>query len=253
MQKRFMYRTLLLLVLIVTVSSPVRAENEAAWSAAHEGARLLAMAGGIQAFDLTPEQQLVEKAELALRALVVDGVMGTPVPSWVRKANALYIVPETTKSMFEEYSEGANGVLLVRNEKTGAWSQPAFYTIDQARVIEQVGKDASDIILIVRTQKGFEAFMRGIGFNLGSDATMEPGPAKAAAAEGGPTADIVGYTKKQGTFEGIALENILVTVSVAGNEAYYGTRVKPAVILSEQNVKNSRSAGLRDAAAALMK
>ncbi len=211
------------------------------------------MAGGIQALDFAPELQLVEKAEVALKTYAADGVLGTPVPLWVREAKALYIVPETTKSTFEEYGEGANGVLLVRNEKTGVWSQPAFYTIDQARVIEQVGKDASDIILIVRTQKGFEAFMRGIGFNLGSDATMEAGPAKATATEGVPTADIVGYAKKQGTFEGIALENILVTVSVSGNETYYGKRLNPAVILSEQNVKNSRSAGLRDAATALTK
>jgi SH3 domain-containing YSC84-like protein 1 len=256
MQKRFMSGTFLLLALIVTAPSPIRAENEAAWSAAHEGVLLLAMAGGMQWADFSPEQQLVEKAELALKTCAADGVLGMPVPLWVREAKALFVVPEAKESSFEEYSEGTNGVLLVRDEKTDAWSQPAFYTIDQARVIEQVGKETSDIILIVRTQKGLEAFVQGIGFKLGSDATMAAGPIAAAAAEEAPSADIVGYAKKQGTFVGIALENTLVAVSVAGNETYYGKRLKPAVIVSElsdQKSKHPRSIGLRDAAAALMK
>lgn len=251
-----MLGTLLLVSAMIIPPSPVRAENETAWSAAHEGARLLAMAGGIQALDFAPELQLVEKAEGVLKHCAADGVFGRPVPLWVREAKALFIVPETMKSSFEEYSEGANGILLVWNEKTEAWSQPAFYAIDQTRVTEQVGKDASAIIFIVRTQKGLEAFMRAIGFNIGSDATMEAGLKGSGNVVAGPTADLVGYTKKQGKLVGVTLENILVTVSVSGNEAYYGERVKPSVIvseLSEQKSNHPRVVGLRDAAAALMK
>jgi lipid-binding SYLF domain-containing protein len=160
------------------------------------------------------------------------------------------------KSSFEDYSEGANGLLLVRNEKTGAWSHPAFYAIDQTRVTEQVGKDVSAIILIVRTQRGLEAFMRAIGFNIGSDPTMEAGPKGSESVGGRPAADLVGYAKKQGKFVGIAVENVLVTVSMSGNETYYGERVKPEVIvsgLSKLKLQYPRSEGLRDAAAVLMK
>jgi len=256
MQQRFTLGTLLLVSAMIIAPSPVRAEHETAWSVAHEGAPLFAMGGGIQALDFAPELQLIEKAEGVLKHYASEGTFGRPVPSWVREAKALFIVPETMKSSFEEYSEGANGILLVRNEKTGVWSQPAFYAIDQTRVTEQVGKDASALILIVRTQKGLEAFMRAIGFNIGSDATMEAGLKGSGSVAEGSTADLVGYARKQGKFVGIALDNVLVTVSVSGNEAYYGVRVKPDVIasgLSELKLQYPRSKGLRETAAALMK
>ena len=256
MQQRFTLGTLLLVSAMIIAPSPARAGNEAAWSKVHEGSLFLASAGGIQALDFAPELQLVEKAEGVLKHYASEGAFGRPVPSWVREAKALFIVPETMKSSFEEYSEGANGILLVRNEKTEAWSQPAFYAIDQTRVTEQIGKDASAIILIVRTQKGLEAFMRAIGFNIGSDATMEAGLKGSGQVVAAPIADLVGYAKKQGKLVGITLENVLVTVSVSGNEAYYGVRVKPDVVasgLSELKLQYPRSKGLREAAAALMK
>jgi lipid-binding SYLF domain-containing protein len=256
MQQQFTLGTLFLVSAMIIAPSPVHADNEPAWSAAHEGSLLLASAGGIQALDFAPELQLVEKAEGVLKHYASEGAFGRPAPSWVREAKALFIVPETMTSSFEEYSEGANGILLVRNEKTEAWSQPAFYAIDQTRVTEQVGKDASALILIVRTQKGLEAFMRAIGFNIGSDATMEAGLKGSGTVVAAPTADLVGYAKKQGKLVGITLENVLVTVSVSGNEAYYGVRVKPDVVasgLSELKLQYPRSNGLRNAAAALTK
>ena len=98
--------------------------------------------------------------------------------------------------------------------------------------------------------------MLTIGFNIGSDATMEAGLKSSGSVVAAPIADLVGYAKKQGKLVGITLENVLVTVSVSGNEAYYGVRVKPDVIasgLSELKLQYPRSKGLREAAAALMK
>lgn len=85
---------------------------------------------------------------------------------------------------------------------------------------------------------------------------MEAGLKGSGNVVAAPIADLVGYAKKQGKLVGIVLDNVLVTVSVSGSEAYYGVRVKPDVVasgLSELKLQHPRSKGLRDAAAVLTK
>ena len=50
----------------------------------------------------------------------------------VKGVQGVLIFPILMKGAFVFGIEGGNGVLLVRNEKTGSWSEPVFYEISSA-------------------------------------------------------------------------------------------------------------------------
>jgi lipid-binding SYLF domain-containing protein len=143
-------------------------------------------------------------------------------------------------------------VLLVRDEKTNKWSDPAFYTIGSASFGLQVGGDVSELIFVVRTQKGLEEFYR-TNFKLGTDLSIAVGPMGGGLAEKGITADLVAYARKKGAFAGIAVDGSSITVSDESNALYYGKSVRPTDIVVKHSVNNPKSADLRNAAATFMR
>jgi lipid-binding SYLF domain-containing protein len=64
--------------------------------------------------------------------------------------------------------EGGNGVLFVRDEKTGAWTQPAFYELSSLSFGPQAGMEISEAILVVQILKGVDALMAST-VKLGAD------------------------------------------------------------------------------------
>jgi len=59
----------------------------------------------------------------------------------VKKVQGVLIFPRLMKGAFVFGLEGGNGVLLVRDQKTGSWSEPAFYEISSASFELQVRMD----------------------------------------------------------------------------------------------------------------
>ena len=148
---------------------------------------------------------------------------------------------------------GGRGVLLVRGEKSGEWSQPAFYSIGSASFGLQLGADVSRLVILVRTMKGLEEFYRS-GFKLGLNTGMTVGWRGAAVAVHGITADTVSYAQSKGAFGSIvSLAGAMVTVLDESNAAYYGQPVRPTEILIKGEVRNDKSLPLREAVAYLMK
>jgi lipid-binding SYLF domain-containing protein len=146
---------------------------------------------------------------------------------------------------------GGSGVLIVRDEKTKQWSEPAFYTIGSASFGMQIGGDVSELVFVVRSQKGLEEFYR-TDFKLGADASLAMGPVGGGAHVKGITADLVAYAKRKGAFAGMAVDGAVIAVSDDSNAAYYGKPVRPTDIIIKHSVSNQKSADLRSAAAKLM-
>ena len=57
----------------------------------------------------------------------------------LKDARALLIYPQIIKGGFIIGGSGGTGVLLVKDEKTGDWSQPVFYTIGAMSIGLQIG------------------------------------------------------------------------------------------------------------------
>ncbi|HSA86574.1 MAG TPA: lipid-binding SYLF domain-containing protein [Nitrospira sp.] len=201
-----------------------------------------------QASDFAEQQQVVEKAKMTLESFLTDPSVGPALRDLKSETKALFIVPQFLRGAFVFGGAGGHGVLIVRDEATKKWSEPAFYNIGSASFGLQVGGDVSEIIFVVRSQRGLEDFYRS-EFKLGLDASMALGPVGEGGSLKGITADLVGYAKKKGIFAGMALDGSIITVSDDSNAAYYGKSVRPTDIIVKGSVSNPKSADLRNAAA----
>lgn len=211
----------------------------------------LFLAPGISRAD-TEQEQLVEKAKLTIQAFGTDLSVKEDVRGWSKEAKGLFIVPQLLRGAFVFGGAGGSGVLLVRDEKTGGWSQPAFYNIGAVTFGLQAGGDTSELIFVIRTQKGVEQFYRS-DFKLGADAGISIGPVGSSGSVAGVTADIVSYGRTKGAFAGMALDGVVIAVSDDSNESFYGKSVRPVDILVKNAVSNPKSADLHAAADGLMK
>jgi lipid-binding SYLF domain-containing protein len=206
----------------------------------------------VLASDAAEQQQVVEKAQMTLDAFGADEGMKAALKELGKESKALFIIPQFMRGAFIFGGAGGSGVLIVRDEKSGKWSDPVFYNIGSASFGLQIGADVSEMVLVVRTQKGLEEFYSN-DFKLGANAGMAVGPVGAGVAAKGISADIVSYAKKKGAFAGIALDGSSVTVSNDSNKAYYGKEVRPTDIVVKKDVGNPKSLKLRESAEKLMK
>jgi SH3 domain-containing YSC84-like protein 1 len=149
------------------------------------------------------------------------------------------IFPKLRKGAFVFGIEGGNGVLLVRDEKTSSWSEPAFYEISSASFGVQVGVDSSEAILLIQTVKGIELLLTNT-IKLGTDVSAAVGP-RGGGIEGvtamSVEMDFVTYARAQGVYAGASIEGASIRTREDLNKAYYGSHVRPSDIVLLRNVK----------------
>lgn len=192
------------------------------------------------------QQDLVEKSRMTLQGFLTDANMG-----WFRDhmpdAKGIFIVPQLLKAAFFVGGEGGSGVLLVKDDKTGNWSDPAFYTMGAGSFGFQFGAQASEVVLLVMSQRGIESLLSST-FKLGGDISVAVGPV-GAGIEGSTamnfSADLLTFARAKGLFGGVSLEGAVIATRDEWNQAYYGKEVRPADILLKRAVKNSQAAGLK--------
>ena len=203
---------------------------------------LLTAPGFAQAQNISEEDILVDKARLTLESFLAD-----PNMEWFRDhmkdARGLLIVPQFIKGAFFIGGSMGNGVLLVQDEKTHTWSYPAFFTLGGASFGLQFGGQASEVVLLVMTQKGVDSMM-STTFKLGADAAVAVGPI-GVGVEGSTTpnlsADLLSFSKAKGLFAGISLEGAAVAAREARNTSYYNTPTTTIDILVRRNANNPQA------------
>ncbi|HEY5626781.1 MAG TPA: lipid-binding SYLF domain-containing protein [Nitrospira sp.] len=194
----------------------------------------------------TEQKDLVEKSRMTLTTFLADSNMG-----WFRdhidEAKGIFIVPQLLKAAFFFGGEGGSGVFLVKDDKTGEWSEPAFYTMGAGSFGFQFGAQASEIVLLVMSQRGVESLLTST-FKLGGDVSVAVGPV-GAGIEGSTamnlSADLLTFARAKGLFGGISLEGAVIATRDEWNHGYYGKDVRPTDILVKRSVTNPHSAGLR--------
>lgn len=214
---------------------------------------LLAATPAIAGEEYSAQQQLVDKAKMTLEKYAANANIGWS-PTHARCAKAILIVPQLLKGALVLGFEGGTGVLLVRDEKTGAWSQPAFYKLRTGSFGLQIGAESSDMVFLVMTTKGVESFYTS-SFRLGGDASVALGPVGVGAR--GQTSltfsfDMLAYTSDQGLYAGISAEGAAVITRAKWNESYYERGTRPTDILVTHTVSNPGSEKIRAALAEAM-
>jgi len=205
---------------------------------------LVVAAGPVTGQEYSKQQQMVDKAKMTFEKFIADPNVGWG-PKQAARVKGVMIVPQLLRGAFIFGGAGGSGVFLMRDAKTGKWSEPAFYTMGSASFGLQIGADSSEIVLLVMTTQGAETFL-STSFKLGGDVSVAAGPV-GAGAKGQTTfqsADILSYSLAKGVFAGISLEGAGVSVSKGSNEAYYGKGTRPTDILVTHEAKNPKAAEL---------
>ena len=121
------------------------------------------------------QQLLVDKARITLDRFRDDPGMKEFLRETSRDSRGLFIMPEFMRGAFIIGGAGGRGVLLVRQEGVDQWSGPVFYTVASASFGLQAGADITEVVLVIKTQKGVEEFYKQ-NFKLGVNAGMAVGP-----------------------------------------------------------------------------
>lgn len=155
------------------------------------------------------------------------------------RAKGVLILPEVLKGAFLVGVSGGSGIFLVRDEKSGSFSYPAFYTLGGLSFGFQAGGSTSEMILLFMTQRGVNAMLTS-NLKLGVDVGVALGPVGAGlkAETANLSADVVCFYTSKGLFGGISLDGAVVKVRTDLNRAYYGKEVSPLDILIAGAAKN---------------
>ncbi len=203
----------------------------------------MALVTPAKATDATDAQGLVDKARITFNEFLGDNNYW-----WLRDhlkdAKGILVYPQVIKGGFIVGGSGGTGVFLVKDEMTGDWSQPAFYTIGSVTLGLQIGGEASQIVVMAMSQKAIDSLLSS-SFKFGGDVSVALGPVGGGAKEN-ITADFISFAKSKGLYAGINLEGSVVNVRDSLNNAYYAKKTTPVDIIIKKEVSNDGSKALRE-------
>lgn len=192
----------------------------------------------------TEQQSLVDRATLSVQEMLSDQ-SNPDAHRLLRDARGVMLCPRVFKAGFILGGQGGSCVLLGRGPS--GWTEPAFYGLASGSVGFQIGVQDSQIIFIIRTEKGLKALMDSqfkFGANAGvAVATIGAGVSGATTAA--LRADIVAFAKARGLYAGISLDGSILSQRTEWNEAYYGQPLSPQAIVLRGQGRNPGAEPLR--------
>ncbi len=155
------------------------------------------------------------------------------------KCKAIAIYPSVLKGGFIFGARFGKGVVLRRDEKTSKWGPVAFSTIGGGSWGLQIGGQATDLILVVLSERGLDGLLAS-NVTLGADAAVSAGPVgrtSGVSTDLTMRAGILSYSRSRGLFGGIALEGAVLTEDNNSNTSYYGKPMTSRGILLDNAVE----------------
>ncbi len=184
-------------------------------------------------------ERLVERASNTAAYFSTDSAF-EPLWNLANDAKAMVIIPRSIRAGFIFGGAAGDGLMIAR-QSDGSWSQPTFLTIGAASFGLQAGGEASEIILLVMTNRGMEQLL-STSAKLGADASIAAGPIGAGAKA--QTTDILAFSRSRGLYGGLSLEGAILKTRRDLNRAYYNKDVSPAEIIYKADAYNPGSTSL---------
>ncbi len=168
-------------------------------------------------------------------ALLESMLSSNTVPAEVLgKADCVIVLPGVKKGGFVVGGSGGRGAMTCRTGKAfdGKWSAPAMYKIGGVSVGLQIGGSSTDYVVLVMSQKGVDAVMKG-KMKMGTDASVAAGPTGATSAS---TADMYTYGRAKGAFAGVSLGGASLEADNDANKRLYGKPIESQAIVLQSTV-----------------
>jgi SH3 domain-containing YSC84-like protein 1 len=166
----------------------------------------------------------VDRVETA--STVLSQIMSAPdrgIPDGILSgAKCIAIVPSMLKASFIFGANYGKGVATCRTEH--GWSAPVFFKVTGGSFGFQAGGQASDLVLIIRTDEGMQHLLQS-KFKLGADASAAAGPVgRDAQASTDLTlrAQVLTYSRSRGLFLGVSLSGGVIRQDDGDTRAFYG-------------------------------
>jgi len=128
----------------------------------------------VWAADKSKDEETLKNAATVLQTML--GSKNVPADVLAR-ANCVIVLPDVKKFGFGIGGTGGRGPMVCRLGKSfsGRWAAPAMYTLGGASFGLQVGGSSTDFVLLIMSQKGVDAVLKG-KTKLGNEATAAAGP-----------------------------------------------------------------------------
>jgi lipid-binding SYLF domain-containing protein len=182
----------------------------------------------------TDEPKRISEATMVIEEMMAAGDKAIP-RAILEKAEAIAVFPSLIKGGLVIGAQHGRGIISVRDRKTGAWSSPAFLTIDGGSFGAQIGAQATDLILVVNDRRGLEQLVDN-QFKIGADASVTAGPIgrdASAATDIQMRAKILSYSRSRGLFAGVTVNGSTIRQDRGANLRFYYTRYTTRQIVFE--------------------
>jgi len=187
---------------------------------------LFALAG-VPAFG-NPLKKSNEKLDLRIRRsadrfIEMQADPGKRIPADLLARARGIVILHKFKAGLVVGGEAGNGVALVRDKGTGAWSAPAFVSSAEGSYGLQIGAQESTIVLLLMNETGLKPLLGG-SVDVGVDVAATAGPFD----EGGKIdtttikAPILAYSSAGGLFAGAAFKGGAILPAQKSNDLFYG-------------------------------
>ena len=204
----------------------------------------------VRADHASDSRALVERATATVNAFAADPNYAS-LPGLLGKAKAVLVYPRIIEGGFILGGSGGSGVLLVRDEKTGAFVGPAFYSMGGVSIGFLAGGQAAEVIMLVNSQKALDSLL-STTVKLGAAASVAVGP-RGSGEGAAMTADFISFSRNRGAFANMSFNGQVIGVRETFNVAFYSKPVSPVDILVTRTVSNPEADPLRAALKALAK
>lgn len=182
----------------------------------------------LPALNANPLKKSAEKLDLRIRRsaerfIEMQAEPGKRIPADLLARAHGIIILHRVKAGLVVGGEAGNGVALVRNKTTGAWSAPAFIASAEGSYGIQVGAQESTFVLLLMNETGLKPLLGG-SVNIGVDVAATAGPLN----EGGKfdtttvQSPILVYSDVEGLFVGAAFKGGGILPAQKNNDLYYG-------------------------------
>jgi lipid-binding SYLF domain-containing protein len=190
-------------------------------------------------------QSLVDSCLEAARK-VLGGKDFPDAAKLMTNARGVLIIPELVQGGFILGAAGGRGTLMARTNPKD-WSPPAFYGMGSGSLGLQIGAKVSEIVFIIRTEKGLDAILtHKVKFGAEAGITMV---AIGAGLEGASTtamgADIVAFSNSAGLFAGVSVEGSYLDADNDWNTMYYGQGASTKAIVLDRRYTNPGAEPIR--------
>jgi lipid-binding SYLF domain-containing protein len=194
--------------------------------------------------DASDARAVVDKATVTVNTFAKDRDYAS-LPALIAKAKGVLVYPQILEGGFIIGGSGGTGVLLVRDEQTGNFSAPAFYTMGGLSIGLLAGGQAAEVMLLINSQKALDSLL-STKVKLGAGVSVAVGP-KGGGQGATVSADIISYSRAKGAYAGMSLDGQVIDVRDSLNAAYYGKPASPVDILVRKSVSNPGAGALQTA------